>query len=280
MSRNLALAVTLAAGALAGCATYSEPMRQGIAYYNEGRFLAARDAFDDAIALDSRSAAAWSNRAVARVRLGDLRGAIQDYDQALRLAPGDAEIYFNRGNALVAAGHYPQAVADFTRAWELSPGFAKALFNRGSAKARLGDLAGARADWQEAIAAEPDPWARSGMARSAEMALRPVPPVAASVEPNLTLAPPPPPGTTAGGVPLPSVQTGPVPDVAAASPRVPLTATPELDPGALASRAIAREMQGDRAGARADLQSALAVERDPRRRASLEALLRALDGPR
>jgi hypothetical protein len=52
---------------------------------------------------------------------------------------------------------------------------------------------------------------------------------------------------------------------------------PLHDPHALARRAIDRELQGDRAGAIADVRAALSLETDPAHRASLEQFLRLLE---
>jgi hypothetical protein len=53
-----------------------------------------------------------------------------------------------------------------------------------------------------------------------------------------------------------------------------------IDARALASRAITRELDGDHAGALADLRAAIAMETDVRRRDSMANLLRLLDTPR
>jgi hypothetical protein len=81
-----------------------------------------------------------------------------------------------------------------------------------------------------------------------------------------------------GAVPLPP------PATAAATPPVPPAASPPtpqaVDARALATRAMSRELDGDREGALQDLRAALSLEQDPRRRASLENLLRLLETPR
>ena len=53
-----------------------------------------------------------------------------------------------------------------------------------------------------------------------------------------------------------------------------------LDARALASRALSRELQGDRAGAIEDLNEALGKETDAERRQGLQNLLRLLEGAR
>jgi tetratricopeptide (TPR) repeat protein len=272
-------------GALAlvtGCASAPTSFDRGMAYYHNGEYLFAADAFDEAVRERPASAAAYTNRGVARARLGDLNGAIADYNQAVQLAPGDPAIYFNRGNALVASGQYGLAVEDFSRAIDLSPTFAKAWFNRGSARSLAGQGDAAMKDWLHAIDLEGDPWARTSMRRVA--GLESLPAVAAIGAPvgqpttAGTVASPPAPGTVTDAVPLPPAATVAVtPPVApAASPGSPQS----MDARALATRAISRELDGDREGALRDLRAALALERDPARRQSIETFLRILETPR
>jgi tetratricopeptide (TPR) repeat protein len=266
-------ALGCAAVVAAGCATTPTALERGIGYYHEGHYLFAADEFSEAIRLDPNLASAYVNRGVARVRLGRLTAAIEDYNRALALQPDDAATYFNRGNALVAAGHPVPAIADFTRAVELSPVFAKAWFNRGSARALAGQTDGAMLDWLHAIEVESDPWSRAGMRRSA--GLEPGSAVTSEGTPTTaaTVAPPPAPGTATAAVPV--LPPGTPAGTPAASPP-----SPESDARALAIRAFSREVDGDREGALRDLRAALAVETDPARRRSLEALLRRLDAPR
>jgi len=142
---------------LVGCSTTSSSssLDRGNMFYRNSEYVSAADAFSEAIARNPRSAAAWNNRAAARLRMGEVNNAIADYNKAIELAPNDAEIYYNRGNGLVAAGQYKEAIADYTRAMSLSPNYAKAVYNRGTAYAMLGQRDAAQADWSRAIALEP-----------------------------------------------------------------------------------------------------------------------------
>src|SRR2546430_2499924 len=90
---------------LVGCSTTSSSssLDRGTMFYRNSEYVSAADAFSEAIARNPRSAAAWNNRAAARLRLGEVNSAIADYNKAIELAPNDAEIYYNRGNGLVAA---------------------------------------------------------------------------------------------------------------------------------------------------------------------------------
>jgi tetratricopeptide (TPR) repeat protein len=251
---------------LSACAASAPRGDEGRAFYDSGNYLAATDAFSDDIRLHPRSAAAWNNRAVARVRLGDLNGAVRDYNYAIELAPMDGELYYNRANALVAAGQYRDAIVDFDRAIRLVPSYGRAIFNRGSAYALTGQPEAARRDWQAAVQLEGDPYVKSAMRRSAglDTTTAAVTPVAA-------------PGMQPG-VPQPSTPaTAAFPNVAASQP----AASPmAIDARALTSRAISREIDGDRAGALADLNAAVALEPDTARREAIARLIRLLDTPR
>src|SRR5690349_4773526 len=217
MKRMLPATVGLAtlAVVLVGCATNESAMRIGADAYRNAEYVSAADAFSDAIAANPRSAPAWNNRAAARVRLGDVNGAIADYTRAIELVPNDADVYYNRGNAYVAAGLYQEAVSDYTRAIQLAPNSAKAFFNRGTAYAALGQRDAAQADWNRAVALEPDPSAKAAMRRSAGLDATPVVMVAPPEIVQPTVAPAPVPGT------------GPA---TAPPPRAPLAAQPPVPP--------------------------------------------------
>jgi hypothetical protein len=82
--------------------------------------------------------------------------------------------------------------------------------------------------------------------------------------------------TDAVPLPPPATLAATPPTAPAASPT-----TPEgIDARALATRAISRHLDGDRAGALQDLRAAMDLERDAGRRASLEQLLRMLETAR
>jgi tetratricopeptide (TPR) repeat protein len=84
--------------------------------------------------------AVYNQRAVAKVRKGDLDGAVKDVTSALDRNPNYADAYKNRGIARHIRGAYDGAIADFNRALRLndkSPDFYNA---RGTAlfkKARI-----------------------------------------------------------------------------------------------------------------------------------------------
>ena len=254
--KSLALLVP-AALLLTACVTPGmTAFDDGVRLYREGSYLSARDAFDSAVRANPRSATALNNRGVTRARLSDLDGAVIDYTQAMQLAPTDAEIVFNRGNAHAAAGNLAAAINDFTTAITLRPSYAQAYFNRGTVRAAAGDAMGAVSDWQWAVDVERDPWTRAAMRRSASLDYV----YASPALPPVDVANP-----SAASTVLPSPE---------------VLAPPALDVRALVARAMTREVEGDRAGAIADLRTAVMMESDGTRRERIDRLLRALEPSR
>src|SRR5437773_8798375 len=136
---------------LAACASPTA-FDRGLANLRAGRYAEAKAAFDEAL---QASAAALANRGVARARLGDLDGAIDDYTRALDLAPGDGDILFDRGNAWAAKGEYQRAMADFRRAAETDPRRAQALFRNAAIELQREPNVTAAPRPREAVAAAP-----------------------------------------------------------------------------------------------------------------------------
>lgn len=232
-----------------------------------------------------------ASEAAARMQLGDVAGAVEAYTRLIETHPGNGDAYFNRGNALAALGDDRSALADYDRAIALRPAFASAVFNRGVILARMGLFASARAEWDTAIASEPDEEMQRWMRRAAayygaiptrlpEGGVLVIPGVliAATARP-VVFAPGPPASASA---PLaPAVAAPLVVADPAAAPRPaghPPPTVERLEASALVQRAVSREIDGDRAGALADLRSAAATEPDPGRRARIERLLQALPG--
>ncbi|MFL9455178.1 tetratricopeptide repeat protein [Tolypothrix campylonemoides VB511288_2] len=112
--------------------------------------LAVKD-FTEAIQLRSHFTAAYSNRCLANLQLGDYQNAIADCDRAIEFAPNNAEPYLNRGLARYRLGHYQAAIADNDRAIALQPNNFKAYYNRGVASAMLGNYQQAISDYNLAL---------------------------------------------------------------------------------------------------------------------------------
>ena len=81
---------------------------------------------------------------------GNYQGAIDDYTKAIEINPKYDLAYSNRGVARVKLGDTQGAIADYNKAIEINPQDAAHYYKRGTAKELVGDLEGACADWEEA----------------------------------------------------------------------------------------------------------------------------------
>ena len=122
----------------------------------------AESACSDAIARLSSSAmlteteqtalaAAYNNRAIARIRGTNYEGAEVDFQKAMTLAPISWSVILNRGNLYLAQGRFQDALNDYAEA-ELSAGrpLAAARTNSALAYRGLGDLNNAELSQQAA----------------------------------------------------------------------------------------------------------------------------------
>ncbi len=138
--RDAALAVNPAAETLCSDAIARLSYRGGTPSGTEG-------ADADTLAL----AAAFNNRAMARIAAGNLTGAAEDLGEAVTLAPDQWAIYLNRGNLHLAENQPQAALADYARADSLSPAARVAVLkNAVLAYRSLGDLGQATASLVEA----------------------------------------------------------------------------------------------------------------------------------
>ena len=121
------------------------------------RALLALNRFDDAIrscdALLARgkpSAEVYDMRRLARERLNDFAGAIEDVTQALSLRPGQLDLLVRRGELYLIEDSPLLAVGDFEKAVRLDPSHADARAGLGAARVRLGRYGEAVADAEAA----------------------------------------------------------------------------------------------------------------------------------
>ena len=120
-----------------------------------GELVAARAAYDEALALDPARAAGWNQRGNLRSRLGDPAGALADYEQALVVDPDLVPALTNRGRLRMHGGDLEGALADFERALVVDPRYPQAVVNRGVARKQRGELQAALEDAERAVQLAP-----------------------------------------------------------------------------------------------------------------------------
>ena len=164
--------------------TTEEYLNRGISLSEQDEFVAAIEAYTQAIKLDPANALAYYNRGLAfyhlrnqaaaladfnktielrpdvaipyrkrgliSLYLQNYQGALADFEQAAKLTPGDPNVYLGKAAAKMLQGNIPEALPDFNRAIELDSNFAIAYFLRGGAYSELGDRQAALADYQQA----------------------------------------------------------------------------------------------------------------------------------
>jgi tetratricopeptide (TPR) repeat protein len=132
---------------LQSAANYND---RGVAKFKVGNIKGAIQDYDRAISINPKYGESYVNRGIAKFKVGNIKGAIQDYDRAIAIDPKDGEAYYNRGIARFESGEERSAIQDFDRAIAIDPRDAEVYGNRGFAKSTLGDKKGAVADLTKA----------------------------------------------------------------------------------------------------------------------------------
>ncbi|MBX3511656.1 MAG: tetratricopeptide repeat protein [Hyphomonadaceae bacterium] len=129
---------------------------QGLIAFQRGDRAGAIAAYDAALAVAPRFAAALANRARARAQGGDYAAAITDYDAALAVEPNLSAALAGRCWARIAVGAedaLPRADAD--AAVDADPNNFEGLLCRGLLQLRAEEWEGARLSYDAALALQP-----------------------------------------------------------------------------------------------------------------------------
>ncbi len=127
----------------------------GTAYYQQGQWVAALDAFAQAVVLDEDLAVARNNLGVVLIELGHADKALDWLEQAARLNPARAEVFTNLGNAYRANNEPVQAAAAYQRAIDLDAAHVEARSQWAGLAFDAGRLADARRAWEAAAVVDP-----------------------------------------------------------------------------------------------------------------------------
>ncbi len=120
----------------------------------------------EAIRLHPKDVSAYISRALVRVHLSNLRGAMADYDQALDLDPTNFIGHYNRGLLRANVGEDNLAIEDFNFILNIDPNDVMVIYNRAELLFQTGDYKGAIRDYTTLIHTYPNFW--QGYARRAE----------------------------------------------------------------------------------------------------------------
>lgn len=118
-------------------------------------YASAVEDFSQAIKADPKLMAAYNNRAMAYVRMGEEEKALSDFEAASKLDPKDANILGRQASVLSKLGRDQEAIALYDKAYAL--GGIDFVFNRANAHARLGNHKDAEQDYRLVIEKSQNP---------------------------------------------------------------------------------------------------------------------------
>ena len=101
------------------------------------------------------SADAYNIRGVARERLGDAKGALEDYTQSISINPKHYKAFANRASLRFDLRDLSGSLDDYSQAISMQPDYVNAYIGRSRTRAELGDGTGAIRDMT--FASESDP---------------------------------------------------------------------------------------------------------------------------
>jgi tetratricopeptide (TPR) repeat protein len=139
-------------------AQQSNDMLAGMSAMRAQDHAKAEEAFTKAVSASPTDMKTWYYRAVNRIGLGDLGGAMKDLDQALALSPDDAHALLRRAEVKNRLGAEHSALADLARILAVrptGPAAEHALLQLGHAAMTRNDLLGAKAHYDRLIEIAP-----------------------------------------------------------------------------------------------------------------------------
>ena len=132
-------------------------------YFEKGSYLFDNQDYkqsivwlDKALKIDPDHVRCLHIRALAKGKLAEYTGAMEDFARALLLEPSNAVILSDRALVYHFMGEKEKSMADFDRAVMLEPENGYRYASRAFIKDRIGDLEGALEDYDKAIALDPE----------------------------------------------------------------------------------------------------------------------------
>ncbi len=124
--------------------------------FESGEYVAAIQAYSEAIAGDPKDADLYLGRGKCYEQLNELQTALRDFSTAIELDPDFAEALSNRAKLYVRTEQPQLALKDYTRIIESLEDASAYYPERAKLKVSLGDIKGALEDYTAAIAQNPE----------------------------------------------------------------------------------------------------------------------------
>jgi tetratricopeptide (TPR) repeat protein len=128
---------------------------EGVAHHQAGRLEAAEAIYRRVLAADGRCADAWNLLGVIAFQCDQHATAVNFIANAIRIDDRKPAFYSNFGNALLSLGHAAEAESSYSAALALDPRFVDALSNRGNALRALGRLEESEASYRASLRLRP-----------------------------------------------------------------------------------------------------------------------------
>lgn len=102
--------------------------QQGRLYYDQGNYVAAIEAFTQALEIDPSYNVAYIDRGNSYYALNNYAAALADYTAAIDQGTTDAAAHYNRALIYRQDEDYDKAIPDYLKAIELDPSYGKAYY--------------------------------------------------------------------------------------------------------------------------------------------------------
>jgi Flp pilus assembly protein TadD len=117
----------------------------------EGDIEAGIKIFSDILADDPSLGKVYQARAIAHLRSGEPKKAVEDIDAALACEPENSRFHYRKGAILVHGESFDEALESLSRAIDLDPAFSPPYLLRGKIYERFGEEELANADIRQAM---------------------------------------------------------------------------------------------------------------------------------
>jgi len=128
----------------------------GVLAYQQKRFEDAIDLIEHSIQLNSRNAAAYTNRGNVLKDVNRLTEAADSYKKALSINPNSSEAFANLGIIFKEMNQIEMALSSYEMALDINPNYSQAYFNKGNALKEIKLIDEALLFYEKAITLNPN----------------------------------------------------------------------------------------------------------------------------